>query len=75
MDAEKRDALETIISNSEWLRDRAKRNGHGFLAYLLGLVLHEARATLIGHGQRSLSGERPAAKVLSFRPHKSRGPG
>ncbi|MEX0853892.1 MAG: hypothetical protein WD036_11510 [Bauldia sp.] len=49
-DAERREALETIIRESERLRNLAKASGEGFLAYLLETVLHEARATLIGQG-------------------------
>ena len=48
MDDQKREALTTIIRNSERSRDLARASGGDFLAFLLEGVLHEARAELIG---------------------------
>ena len=49
-DEERRRSLETIVSETERLRDIAKADGFDFLAFLLENVLLEARSTLIGQG-------------------------
>jgi len=58
MDAGKRTALETIIRESQRLRDLAKDAGEELLAYQLEMVVHEARASLLGCG-----GEPPSTVV------------
>ena len=40
-DTERREALQTIIRESERLRNLARASGEGFLGYLLETVLHE----------------------------------
>ena len=68
---EKREALNTIILESERLRNLGKGSDNDFLAFLLENVLHEARATLIGEGQEppalSLSG---GSTIVPLRPPK-----
>ena len=58
-EAEKVEALRTIIAETERLRTLAQWAGADMLAFLLENSLHEARATLIG------AGHEPRARELS----------
>ena len=70
-DPEKREALDTIILESERLRNLAKGIDEGFLAFLLENVLHEARATLIGGGHEPpTSSPSGGSTVVPLRPQK-----
>ena len=63
-----REALETIIRESERLQNLAKASGNPFLASLLGDALREARATLLGEGHELPPSEPSGPTVVPFKP-------
>jgi hypothetical protein len=62
-----REALQTIIRESERMRNIAKAHGNDYLAFLLEQVLHEARATLVGAGE-DVPTVPDGATIVEFKP-------
>ena len=68
LDKEKREALATIIRESERLRKLALKNGDSTLGFLLENVLHEARKTLLEAGHQLPKLEASGKTIVPFKP-------